>query len=51
MIPFNYKNVTYYSCIINGPNNPLYLPQCLIDLTTWSFCNGNRKFLSVDINQ
>ena len=44
MIPFKYHGLTYYNCILNGPNNPLFLPQCMLNDLTWSFCQGNLNW-------
>ena len=45
MFPFTYNNQTYYNCIITGPSNPTYSPQCLVDSNTWSICSGIYLFL------
>jgi hypothetical protein len=43
LFPFNYGGKTYSTCMINRPNNPTYLPECITtDGTSWDFCNGNR---------
>ena len=40
LFPFNYGGKTYSTCMINGPNNPTYLPQCITNDGSWDFCNG-----------
>jgi hypothetical protein len=38
VFPFTHNNNKYYNCIIFGPGNTQYLPQCLTNLNKWSFC-------------
>ena len=37
---FSWTGQEYKTCTINGPNNPDYLPQCMVNSTTWGFCVG-----------
>jgi hypothetical protein len=44
-LPFTWKGLQYSTCIVNGPNNTNYLPQCLTSTGKWANCIGKKNSL------
>ena len=40
--PFTYSGSSYSTCIVNGPNNPNNLPQCITANGQWDWCQGKN---------
>lgn len=43
--PFTWKGLQYSTCIVNGPNNTNYLPQCMTATGKWANCIGKKNSL------